>query len=352
MAAMVAGALRDNGLARTPPMGWTSRSFGDRIDDPTVRAIADAIDVNGMRQAGYSYVVIGDGWQGERYGQGDIRPNSRFPDMRGLASYVHSRGLFVGLSSSPSAKTCLGYEGSSGHEEQDARIFAGWSMDFLEYSWCADDKSHATDESMRAAVQAMGDGLVRTGRPIVYSIGGPGPYEPWRWGAQAGANLWRISGDAEGKAEFAGPGHWNDPGPLGADLALRSQLSMSAMLAAPLFVEGDPRAYTKPVLAALTNREVIGVDQDPHGRPGFRMSSRNGLEIWVRHLSDGSKAIAWFNRRDTRVRFTMDWSDFGVGAKNQVRDLWQHRVVDTSKPEFLVDVDKHDTMMVRVYPSQ
>jgi alpha-galactosidase len=348
-------------------MGWSSRSFGESIDDSSVRAIADAVNANGMRQAGYSYINIDDAWQGQRSGQGDIQPNQRFPDMRALARYVHARGLFIGIFSSPGAKTCLGYEGSFGHEEQDARVFAAWSMDFLEYSWCAGDKLHDTEAGLRAAYVKMGQELSRAGRPIVYSLGESGKCEVWKWAAQTGANLWRTGGDTGNLAEFARPGHWNNPGPLlpggppgggtpgrsaASDAALRMQMSMWAMLAAPLFVEGDPRSFSKSVLATLTNREVIGVDQDPAGTPGFRMSARNGLEIWTRHLADGGKAVGWFNGRDTRVRFTMTWSDFGVDSKSVVRDLWQHRIMDTGKPEFLVDVDEHDVMMVRVYASQ
>jgi alpha-galactosidase len=362
--ALLAAAVRDNGLARTPPMGWISHSFGERIDDATVRAIADTIDANGMRQAGYSYLVIDDAWQGPRDGQGDPRPNERFPDIRALASYVHSRGLFIGISSSPGMKTCLGYEGSYGHEEQDARVFAEWKIDFLEYSWCGGDKLCADETSLHAAYLRMGEDLRRTGRPIVYSLGDSGKYDVSKWAAQTGANLWRTSGDPRTLTEFAGPGHWNNPGPLiiaeaqskhhrvKDDPALRVQMTMWAMLAAPLFVEGDPRTYSATAFAALTNREVIAVDQDAAGTPGFRRSANNGLEVWTRFLADGGKAIAWMNRRDSRVRFEMNWSDFGVDAKSVVRDLWQHRVLDTSKPEVLIDVDKHDVTMVRVYTSQ
>lgn len=362
--ALLAAAVRDNGLARTPPMGWISHSFGESIDDATVRAIADTIDANGMRQAGYSYLVIRDAWQGPRNGEGDPHPNERFPDMRALASYVHSRGLFIGISSSPGTKTCLGYEGSYGHEEQDARVFAEWKIDFLEYSWCGGEKLDNNEAGLRAAYLRMGEDLRRTGRPIVYSLGDAGKYEVSKWAAETGANLWRTSGDAETQIDVAGPGHWNNPGTLTIaepqsgrhrvkdDPALRAQMTMWAMLAAPLFVEGDPRTYSAVALAALTDREVIAVDQDPAGTPGFRRSANNGLEVWTRFLADGGKAIAWFNRRDSRVRFEMNWSDFGVDSKSVVRDLWQHRVLDTNKPEVLINVDKHDVMMVRIYTSQ
>lgn len=339
-------------------MGWSSRSFGASIDDPTVRAIADTFNADGMRQAGYSYINIDDGWQGERFGQGDIRPNQRFPDMKVLATYVHSMGLFIGISSSPGEKTCLGYEGSYGHEEQDAIVYAAWKMDFLEYSWCAGDKLHDNEAGLRAAYMKMGEDLRRSGRPIVYSLGDSGKFEVWKWAAQTGANLWRTPESSEGLAEFARPGHWNNPGPLTpgrvptSDAELRTQMSMWSMLAAPLFVEGDPHSWPKNTLAALTNREVIGVDQDPAGTPGFRRSASNGLEVWSRPLADGGKAVGWFNHRDTRARLTMTWADFGVDSKSIVRDLWHQRVMDTSKPEFLVDVDKHDVMMVRIYTSQ
>jgi len=357
MATLPAGAVRDNGLARTPPMGWSSRSLGVRMDDATAREIADAIDANGMRQAGYSYLVIGDSWQGPRDGQGDPRPNDRFPDMRALASYVHSRGLFIGLFSAPCQKSGLDYEGSFGHEEQDARVFASWKIDFLEYSGCTSDRMN--EEELRAAYKKMGGALLRTGRPVVYSIGNCDKCDVWKWARQTGANLWRVPADrAEALTEFAAPGGWNNPGPIaigtgaGADSALRAHISMWAMLAAPMFVEGDPRIYSRSALSLLTNREAIGVDQDPAGTPGFRMSANNGLEVWSRPLADGGKAVCWFNRRDARARFTMAWQDFGVDSKSVVRDLWQHRVLDHTNPEFVVDVDKHDVMMVRVFQTQ
>jgi len=325
---LFAGALRDNGLARTPPMGWSSRSFGDSIDDPTVRAIADAMNANGLRQAGFSYLDIDGSWEGPRNGQGDPQPNSRFPDIRDLARYVHLRGLFFGISYAPA-----NYE----HEDQDARTFASWSIDLLHY-----------EAGGPGAYRRMADDLYRTGRPIVYSIGKTDQC------AGTGANI--CQSDAE-QADFVRPGHWLNLGPVlsgaGSQPASDLQFRMTkySLLAAPLLVEGDPRTYSKPALAALTNREVIAIDQDPNGEPGFRMSDTNGLEIWSRQLVDG-KAVVWFNHRNTRARFTMTWADFSVNAKTVVRDVWHNRVLDTRKPEFDVDIDKHDVLLLRVYTAQ
>ena len=121
--------VADNGLAKTPPMGWNSwNKFAGRVDDATVRGIADAMAGNGMKEAGYLYVNIDDTWEGERDAQGNIQTNKKFPDMKALADYVHSKGLKLGIYSSPGPNTCAGYEGTYGHEEQDARTYAAWGL--------------------------------------------------------------------------------------------------------------------------------------------------------------------------------------------------------------------------------
>jgi alpha-galactosidase len=138
-----------NGLGKTPPMGWNSwNKFAGRVDDATVRGIADAMAGNGMKEAGYLYVNIDDTWEGERDAQGNIQTNKKFPDMKALADYVHSKGLKLGIYSSPGPNTCAGYEGSYGHEEQDARTYAAWGIDYLKYDWCG-ARNIYTDERCR-----------------------------------------------------------------------------------------------------------------------------------------------------------------------------------------------------------
>ena len=111
-------------LAQTPPMGWNSwNHFAQRVSDADVRAAADAIAANGMRDAGYINVNIDDSWKGIRDAEGVLHSNSKFPDMKALADYVHSKGLKLGICSSPGAKTCAKYEGSLGHEAQDAKTY-------------------------------------------------------------------------------------------------------------------------------------------------------------------------------------------------------------------------------------
>src|SRR5205085_5021116 len=185
----------DNGLARTPPMGWNSwNKFAGRVDDATVRSIADAMASNGMKEAGYLYINIDDTWEGGRDARGNILTNKKFPDMKALADYVHSKDIKIGIYSSPWPNTCAGYEGSYGHEEQDAKQYAAWGFDYLKYDWCSADRIYK-DTEMQPVYQKMGDALLKTGRPIVFSLCQYGRNEVWKWGAKVGGNLWRTTGD-------------------------------------------------------------------------------------------------------------------------------------------------------------
>ncbi len=103
-------------LAPTPPMGWNSwNKFAEKVDAKVIKEIADAMVSSGMKDAGYTYVNIDDTWEGQRDAQGILQPNEKFPDMKGLADYVHSKGLKIGIYSSPGPKTCAGFEGSYQH---------------------------------------------------------------------------------------------------------------------------------------------------------------------------------------------------------------------------------------------
>ena len=177
-------------------MGWNSwNKFAGRVTDADVRGMADAMVSSGMAKAGYVFVNIDDTWEGQsRDAQGNITTNKKFPDMKALTAYVHSKGLKIGLYSSPGPKTCAGYEASYGHEDQDAKQFAAWGFDYLKYDWCSAGNIYK-DEDMQAVYQKMGDALSKAGRPIVYSLCQYGRSEVWKWGGKVGGNLWRTTGD-------------------------------------------------------------------------------------------------------------------------------------------------------------
>jgi alpha-galactosidase len=363
-------ALPPNGLAKTPPMGFSTwNHFAERIDDRTVREIADALVSTGMRDAGYVSVNIDDGWQGTRDANGEIRPNAKFPDMKALADYVHAKGLKLGIYTSPGSKSCAGFEGSYGHEEQDAKTFAAWGVDYLKYDWCSAGLIY-DDADMPAVYQKMALALRATGRPMVYSLCQYGRNDVWTWGAAAGGNLWRTTGDIGDRWEvmsaigfeqgelspFAGPGHWNDPDMLEVGNGgmttpeYRTHMSLWAMLAAPLIAGHDVRKSSPETLALLLNRGVIAIDQDPLGRAGKRVVQRGPLEIWTRPLDGGRTAVALFNRGETPARVEAALADVGLAKGSVATDVWAGHALPALDDRVAADVEPHGVVLLVVTP--
>jgi alpha-galactosidase len=365
-----------NDLAARPPMGWNSwNHFRDKVDDTSVRAQAEAMVSSGMRDAGYTYINIDDTWEGERDANGNIQTNSKFPNMKALADFVHSKGLKLGIYSSPGAKTCAKFEGSLGHELQDARTYAAWGIDYLKYDLCglrtemhAAPTPEAAHKIMVDAYVKMRDALRSTGRPIVYSLCQYGDDAVWEWGPSVGGNLWRTTGDitdtyakmAEigfsqaGLARFAGPGHWNDPDMLevgngGMSLdEYRTHMSLWAILAAPLLAGNDLSTMTPETIALLTNRGVIDVDQDSAGKQGDRVSAEGPIEIWTRPLADGSKAVGIFNRHPKPLTARVDFSALGFTGAVKAKDLWQAKDLGSISKPYTVTVPGHGVLLLRV----
>jgi alpha-galactosidase len=369
-------AVRSQSLAQTPPMGWNSwNHFARKVDDATIRATADAMVSSGMRDAGYVYVNIDDTWEGQRDAQGIIHTNEKFPDMKALADYVHSKGLKLGIYSSPGAKTCAGFEGSLGHEAQDAQTYAAWGIDYLKYDLCglrAEMKvapsPDAAHKIMIDAYTKMRDALRATGRPIVYSLCQYGEDAVWEWGASVGGNLWRTTGDISdnyarmsdigfsqaGLARFAGPGHWNDPDMLEvgngkmSDEEYRTHMSLWAILAAPLLAGNDVATMTDDTKAILMNKEVIAVDQDALGRQGDRVYTEGPIEVWSKPLSGGALAVGIFNRQPKVLTAHVDFTRLGFSGGVQARDLWLHKDLGSLPAKDDVEIPGHGVLMLRV----
>ncbi len=363
-------------VAATPPMGWNSwNHFAGKIDDATVRAQADAMVSSGMRDAGYVYINIDDTWEGQRDAQGVLHTNSKFPDMKALARYVHGKGLKLGIYSSPGPKTCANFEGSYGHEEQDAQTYADWGIDYLKYDLCGlrelmkdAGSPEAAHKMMVDAYIKMRDALRKTGRPIVYSLCQYGDDAVWQWGASVGGNLWRTTGDISdryssmaeigfsqaGLAKYAGPGHWNDPDMLevgngGMNLEeYRTHLSLWAILAAPLLAGNDLSTMKPETVALLTNREVIAIDQDPAGKEGDRVRAEGPMEIWSRALADGSTAVALFNRHPDPLEMQVDLRELGFANGGKARDIWEAKDLGTIQGKYQARVPGHGVVLLRV----
>lgn len=378
------------GLALTPPMGWNSwNKFACNVDEKMIKEMADAMVANGMRDAGYTYINIDDCWHGDRDAQGFIHPDAkRFPSgMKALADYVHSKGLKLGVYSDAGSQTCGGRPGSRGYEFQDAQQYASWGIDYLKYDWC-------NTEGLKAegAYKTITAALKKAGRPIVLSICEWGTDKPWEWGQNVG-HLWRTTGDIfncfdcvedhgtwkswgvmqivdmqDGLRKYAGPGHWNDPDMLeigngkltpGED---RAHFTMWAILASPLIAGNDLRSMDKGTLEVLTNKEVIALNQDKLGVQGYKVSAKDGLEIWAKPLAGGDWAIAFLNRSKEVKSVDFDWvknelkdADFGhttdfAKTTYTVKNLWdkKDKGTATTKKAFKATVPAHDVITLRL----
>ena len=374
--------LTRDALALTPPMGWNSwNKFACNVSEDLIKSVADAIASNGMKEAGYQYVVIDDCWQTSRDENGNIVADAQhFPSgIRALADYVHSKGLKFGLYSDSGSKTCAGRPGSQGHEFQDALQYARWGADYLKYDWCNTGTRNAQE-----AYQTMSTALLATGRPIVFSMCEWGTAKPWLWGAGIG-NLWRTTGDITDKfsskkkwpdgsccelgmvdildlqvglESFVGPGHWNDPDMLevgngGMTIPeYRAHFSFWALLAAPLMAGNDVRSMAPEIKEILTNTEVIAVNQDKLGREGHRVHKDGDLEAWSKTLADGSRAVILFNRATNDAEVKVNWEDIGYPShlSARVRDLWTHKDLGSSSGSFSAKVASHSVIMVKIAP--
>ena len=365
----------DNGLARTPPMGWNSwNKFGCNVSAQLIRGVADAISANGMRDAGYQFVTIDDCWQVSRDANGVIVADPvRFPDgIKALADYVHGKGLKFGIYTDAGRKTCEGRPGSYGYEVIDAKTYASWGVDYVKVDWCNAEGLDAPTQYAK-----IRDALAGSGRNIVFSICEWGSSRPWEWARGVG-NLWRTTGDISDRWSsvislvdlssqywhVAKPGGWNDPDMLevgnGGMTATeyRSHFSLWAMMAAPLIAGNDVRAMmdsTRDAAATrdiLLNRDVIAVDQDSLGIQGtIVQASPSELQVWVKPLADGSRAVLLFNRASVSSNITAEWGRVGLGTrKARVRNLWTHTDSASVENRYAATVPSHGVVMLRVWP--
>jgi len=376
MLALPVRSQKFENLALVPPMGWNSwNTFETHIDENLIKEIVEALIESGMQAAGYQYIVIDDGWEAmDRDSLGNLVPDpDRFPGgMKTLGDYLHNRGFKFGIHNCAGNTTCSGYPGGRGHEFQDARIYASWSVDYLKYDWC----DHGTADA-KETYKTMRDALYAAGRPVVFSLCEWGNNRPWEWGEEIG-HLWRTTGDVTdcyncqevysmgwkyilasqiGLEEYAGPDGWNDPDMLevgnpGLSLAeSRAMFSLWSILAAPLMAGNDIRSMSEDIRDILTNKEVIAIDQDPLGKQGYQFMVQRGKEIWVKALSNNAWAVCFFNTGDNDLNLRIHWSHLSfLKSDYKIRDLWQKKDIGTTKTHFKVSIPSHDVILLKMTP--
>lgn len=387
---LLAHAQKFDGLAQTPPMGWNSwNTFKTDIDEKLIKDLADAFVNDGLKAAGYEFIVIDDGWMAkERDKEGYLVPDpQKFPNgIKSVVDYVHARGLKFGIYNCAGSKTCGGYPGSRGHEYQDALTYASWGVDYLKYDWCNTEKLNA-----EGAYITMRDALYAANRPVVFSLCEWGDNNPWLWGKDVG-HLWRTTGDISSCwdceddhgswsswgvlrivnmrkdiRQYSGPGHWNDPDMMEVGNGMtvsedRAHFSLWCMLAAPLMLGNDVRTMKKETAGILTNKEVIAIDQDSLGIQAFRYTTLDSVEVWVKPLIHDEWAICFLNLKRSAVSFKFPWQEHLIQddwAKRaldtrktsyRLRNLWTKKDAGTTKKTLQVTIPSHDVVMLRLSP--
>jgi alpha-galactosidase len=356
-------------LAPTPPMGWNSwNCFGTTITEEIIKEVAEAMVESGMRDAGYVYLNLDDGWQASPTcnAQGVPQYNAeRFPNgMKALGDYIHAKGLKFGIYSRPAWV--------SGHETIAARTFAEWGVDYIKY----DFSNKSNNETMLRAIRA-------SGRPIVYGACEWGQDKPWEWACQMGIELWRTSYDVVDKWSAGGdsnrgigildaahqcealiytacrPG-WNDPDMLIVGLngkshhgggcteaEYRSQFSLWCLLAAPLLAGNDVRTMDTFTKEILLNSELIAVNQDELGVPAWRVKKMAGYEVWKKPMKNGDVVIGLLNLGDNTAMFDVTFRDILVQGTYRVRDLWTKADIGVYDQSLSLEVQSHETRVLR-----
>ncbi|HZC72692.1 MAG TPA: NPCBM/NEW2 domain-containing protein [Jatrophihabitans sp.] len=366
-------AALDNGLARTPYLGWnTYYGLGSSFDEQTIESVADALVERGLAAAGYKYVWLDGGWwDGSRDADGNITVDaSQWPHgLRAVTDYIHAKGLLAGIYTDAGEHGCGGNDqGSYGHYQQDADQFAAWGFDAVKVDFCGGTAMHLDPAT---AYGQFRDALLHnaSGRPMLFNICNPftpdrlGPGDPpfkrsvynsYSFGPSTG-NSWRTDTDVgfvhsiqwpdvlrnldhdAAHPEAAGPGHWNDPDYLGPELGMtadqaRAQFTMWSMVAAPLIIGSDVRSLAHQTIDMLTNAEVLAVDQDSLGVQGTRIAHQGDGDVWVKPLANGDRAVALLNRGSTPLTISTTARAVGLprAAAYGLHDLWSRQTTATA----------------------
>lgn len=386
-------AQKFEGLTLTPQMGWNSwNKFGTDINEQMVKEMADALVSTGLKDAGYNYILLDDGWmEMERDTQGNLVPHrEKFPNgIKVVADYVHSKGLKFGLYNCAGSKTCAGYPGSRGHEFQDALKYAEWGVDYLKYDWCSTGKLNAEE-----AYITMRDAIYAAGRPILLSICEWGTDAPWKW-AQSVGHSWRTTGDIyncfsckhdhggyfswgalnildmrnqDELRKAAGPDHWNDMDMLEVGNGgltpneERTHFALWAILNSPLLLGNDLRNMSPQALDILTNKEIIAINQDSLGIQGFKYKKEGAVEIWVKPMANDEWALCFFNRSQQPSDFTFNWEretikdnifdkeiTFNRDNIYKIKDLYQHKVIGNTKKALKQKLEPNQSLVVKIF---
>lgn len=391
------------------PMGWNSwNSFANIVDSKIVQREARALATNGMKEAGYEYVVIDEGWWlGKRDAAGNIvvdpkqwpalQPGQKDGDMANIAAYIHSLGLKAGIYTDAGQDGCSMYPdsgpkyfhtGSEDHYDQDFLQFSKWGFDYVKVDWCGGAKEKRSGAVQYAQIaRAIQKAEKTTGRRLYFSICEWGSQNPWFWGPGVGdidSTIWRTGGDiippvveslhdAEHDKrvitaanvldsfdtglhpEAQHTGYFNDldmmvMGMRGMTDALdRTHMGLWVISSAPLMVGSDLTRLSPETLSLLTDREALAIHNDPYGLQPIKVDEPlPGIQIWAKPMAvAGRRAVAIVNRTDSAGQVKVNWEKLGLkGAPTSWRDVWNRK--DLASGNDTIQVPAHDLVLLVV----
>jgi hypothetical protein len=366
-------------IGLTPALGWNSwNCWGLSVSDEKVKQSAKAM-ADQLAAHGWSYVNIDDGWQAGRDPAGNILPNEKFKNMKALGDYVHVLGLKLGIYSSPGPQTCGGYTGSYQHEEQDIKIYSEWGIDYLKYDWCSYGQiapKNPSLEELKKPYRFMEKFISNSKRDIIFSLCQYGMGDVWTWGANVGGNSWRTTGDITDtwgslsaigfsqyvSAPYIAPGHFNDPdmlivGKVGWGPSLHptrlspeeqyTHISLWCLLSSPLLIGCDMNQLDAFTLNLLTNDEVLAIDQDAAAKPAIKAYDKNQLQIWIKDLEDGTKAVGIFNLSDSAMNATINFADLKFAGRQKLRDVWRQKDIGIINQNYTTYIASHGVLLLK-----
>ena len=359
------GAPADS-IAPTPPMAWNSwyvYRFG--VNEAKMKKAADLMVSKGLKDAGYIYCNLDDGWSYKPWHDKQGNPlvdKKKFPNgLKAVGDYIHSKSLKFGMYARHDRM-------GKGNETVNARLIAEAGADFLKYDFVKPAPKRLTLQ--------MADAIRATERPITFLACVWGLENPWEWGPEENIQLWRSGYDIETHwnknsenfmgilnaadrneplARYARPGHWNDPdmlvlgGKVGT-MEFRSQFGLWCIMAAPLFIGINLEHTPAEIMDILKNSEAIAIDQDTLGIQGWRVQKMDEKEVWMKPLSSGDLAVGLLNRGGQPVEITALWSHLCVDGKQRVRDVWAKKDDGVAEGAITRKVPKHGLALLRLSP--
>ncbi|QBG47007.1 alpha-galactosidase [Verrucomicrobia bacterium S94] len=399
-------------ICLTPPLGWNSwNCWGHQVDQEKVLASARAMAEKGLKDYGWTYINIDDAWQGKRGGKFNAIQGhpEKFPDMKSLCDEVHALGLKIGIYSSPWVTTYAGFVGGSSEnedgfwsagkyaaskavkkanqvvekykfDENDAKQWAAWGIDYLKYDWNPNDP----ESTLR-----MARALKNSGRDIVYSLSNTAPLEHAALYAKE-VNCWRTAGDLKDRwdqdgahlniidqwelhrhwieeGERGGPGHFPDPDMLVVGHVVEgnkgqkprpsrltpdeqyAHISLWTLWSAPMLIGCPIEMMDDFTKNLLCNHEVLAIHQDEKAIPAVSVVVKDDYEILVKDLADGEKAIGLVNKDDKVRTLSIDWKTAGIRGRKTLRDVWRQRDIGTYTGSFSAKVPAHGVVLVRTF---